>query len=136
MKGDAPKTTLDDYLAREGARRWAWGSCDCVCFGLGWARAATGRDLTAFFAYASRSDAERALRARGGLEAIVRDWMARNGFQPTSQPEDGDIGLAPSPAGGVDAVAVVIRRGPWWITREPRGIGGLNFERIPAWRIV
>ena len=91
--------------------------------------------MRAFFDYASRADAERALQARGGLEAIVRDWMARNGFPPTDEPEDGDIGLAPVPAGGVDAVAVVIRRGPWWITREPRGIGGMDFGRIPAWRV-
>ena len=127
--------TLDDYLAREGARRWDWGNCDCVQFGLGWAREATGRPLAPFFTYQTRVDAERALQARGGLENIVRDWMDCNSFEPTGEPEDGDIGLAPSPAGGVDKVAIVIRRGPWWITREPRGIGGMDFGKIPAWRV-
>lgn len=127
--------TLDEYLTREGSRRWDWGACDCVQFGLQWAREATGRPLQAFFDYASRADAERALQARGGLETIVREWMSRNGFQSTDEPEDGDIGLAPVPANGVDAVAIVIRRGPWWITREPRGVGGMDFGKIPAWRV-
>lgn len=127
--------TLDEYLNREGARRWLWGDVDCVQFGLGWARERTGRPLTAFFGYHSRPAAEAALQARGGLESIVREWMATNGFPPTDEPDDGDIGLAHSPRGGVDPVAVVIRRGPWWITREPRGIGGMDFGRIPAWRV-
>jgi hypothetical protein len=127
--------TLDEYLEDQSRRRFSYGTVDCVQFGLGWAREATGRPLAAFFAYGSRVDAERAVQARGGLESIVRSWMERNGFQPTDEPEDGDIGLAPVPAGGVAPVAIVIRRGPWWITREPKGIGGMDFGRIPAWRV-
>lgn len=127
--------TLDEFLERESSRMFVYGDCDCVQFALSWARERTGRPLTAFFGYHSRPTAEAALKARGGLERIVREWMAENGFQPTDEPDDGDIGLAPSPSGGVDTVAVVIRRGPWWITREPRGIGGMDFGKIPAWRV-
>lgn len=132
--------TLDDYIDAEGKRRWFWGKCDCVQFALGWARANTGRPLPAFFEYGSRGDAVRALQARGGLAAIVREWMALNDFALTAEPDDGDIGLARVPvptAESVAPVALVIRRGPWWLTREPRGIGGAGtmLEVISAWRI-
>lgn len=127
--------TLDEYLDAEGKRRWRWGSCDCVQFALGWARAHTGRPLPAFFDYSSRDDAMRALHARRGLAAIVREWMTMNGFEPVTEPEDGDIGLAPVPVVLTAPVAPVIRRGPWWLTREVRGIGGGALEVTSAWRI-
>ncbi len=130
--------TLDEYLDAQGGKRWRWGDCDCVQFGLGWARERSGRPLKAFFAYRSRKDAEGALRARGGLLAIVRDWMAANGFPRVDDPEDGDIGIAPTPGVGEDAIAgysIVIRYGPWWIGKTPRGIGSAGATEIPAWRV-
>lgn len=132
-------TSLDDYLAAQMGRRWRWGEVDCVQFGLGWARERTGRPLSAFWSYQSREDAERLLRGAGGLGEVVGRWMRDNGFAATAAPDDGDVGLAPVPPGALGAVApvaVVIRRGPWWMTREIRGVGGLHFEAIPAWRIA
>lgn len=132
--------TLDEYLEHQGSLRWFWGKVDCVQFALGWARAKTGKNLPAFFEYGGRSEAMRALEARGGLAAIVQEWMALNRFAPTDEPDDGDIGLARVPvptAESVAPVALVIRRGPWWLTREPRGIGGAGtmLDVISAWRI-
>ncbi len=127
--------TLDEFLDDQSRRRFIWGETDCVAFGLAWAREASGRPLAAFFDYGSRRDAERALQARGGLEVIVRDWMTRNRFPAIDEPEDGDIGLAPTSVGIVAPVAVVIRRCGWWITRELKGVGGMQFKDIPAWRV-
>jgi hypothetical protein len=127
--------TLDDFLDLHAKRPLVWGESDCVQFGLQWAKERTGRPLTAMFDYHSQKQAISALRARGGLERIVPDWMGRNGFRPTETPDDGDVGLAPV-ASGVDPFAVVIRYGPWWISREPKGIGGMQFEKIRSWRII
>ena len=131
--------TLQDYLDLQAGRRFVWGESDCVAFGLQWARARTGRPLQAFFEYASRDQAAQAIAARGGLEAIVTDWMDRNGFAPTQDPDDGDLGLAPARGGCDDSIAgcaVVIRCGPWWIGKAPRGIASVAAKGIPAWRIV
>lgn len=132
--------TLDDYLNAQGARRFVWGVSDCVQFGLGWAREATGRPLAPFCSYGSRAEAKRALESRGGLERVVRDWMAQNGFAPTSDPDHGDIGLAPRPPQSEDIIAglaIVIRSGPWWVGKSPRGIRSvLAGKDILAWRIV
>ena len=130
---------LHDYLDAQRQRRFVWGESDCVQFGLGWVRARTGRPLAAFEPYCSRADAVALLRRHGGLGAVVERWMADCGFKPTDAPDDGDVGLAPVepvPEWGGEAVAVVIRCGPWWMSREPRGIGGKSLGRIPAWRIL
>lgn len=132
--------SLDEYLDAQSALRWRFGVVDCGQFGLGWARErCAGRRLTPMSLYSGRAGAMAVLKARGGFEQLVRDWMTENGFLPTATPDDGDIGLAPVPVStseSVANVAIVIRRGPWWITREPRGIGGMEFGAIPAWRIV
>jgi len=130
--------TLDEYLTAQSARRWSWGNVDCVQFGLQWAKEASNHPLTAFRAYSGRSGAMAVLEAYGGLERIVRDWMDANGFPPVEQPEDGDIGLAPVERVGDDGLAgfsIVIRSGPWWIGKTPRGIGSVAVEGIPAWRV-
>ena len=130
--------TLDEYLTAQSARRWRFGECDCVQFGLQWARERTGRTLTAFSVYSGRAGALAVLEAHGGLDRIVRDWMAANGFAPVDSPDDGDIGLAPVERIGEDGLAgfsIVIRSGPWWIGKTPRGIASVSVEGIPAWRV-
>lgn len=137
--------TLAEYLERAGQKRWKWGEVDCGQFGLGWVRERTGQPLPALFDYSSQDDLLAALQANGGLAAVVSRWMETNGFRPTLDPDDGDIGLAPirerrgarlSPIEGLAPVAIVIRFGARWISQESRGIGGLEFEGIPAWRIA
>ena len=130
--------TLGEYLTAQSAARWSWGRVDCVQFGLQWARESTGRPLTAFSAYSGREGAMAVLETHGGLERIVRDWMVRNGFDPTDTPDDGDIGLAPVERrgeGGLAGFSVVIRSGPWWIGKTPRGIASVAVEGIPTWRV-
>ena len=130
--------TLDDYLVAWGARRFAWSKTDCIQFGLCWARERTGRVLTPSFAYATRKDAEAALRARGGLRPVIAAWMAANSFAPTDDAQDGDIGLAEVPRFDEDQIAgaaVVIRYGPWWVGKAPKGICSIPAVGIPAWRV-
>lgn len=130
--------TLDDYLDAASRQRWAWGVCDCVQFGLGWASACAGRPLSTPLAYRDAETAVAFLEARGGLGAVVGEWMAANDFEPVSDPDDGDIGVAPLPGTDRMSIAgacVVIRRGPWWLGKTLRGFGSVRAEGIPAWRI-
>lgn len=94
--------------------------------------------MRAFVEYGSRKDADAALRARGGLRATVGQWMKANGFPPTDDAEDGDIGLAEVPRFDEDAIAgaaIVIRYGPWWLGKAPKGICSIPAVGIPAWRV-
>lgn len=134
--------TLDEYVRAEMARRWRWGSVDCVEFGRKWICERTGRNLPAFAKYGNWHEAMAVLAERGGLAAIVREWMAVHGFEQTECPEDGDVGIANVPIAsseGTDRAAIVIRRGPWWLTREREfpGVGGIGavLEVPAAWRI-
>ena len=130
---------LDDYLAAWGARRFAWSKSDCIQVGLCWARERTGRHLSASFAYATRNEADAALRARGGLRPVLEAWMTANGFPRTDDPQDGDIGLAEIPRFDEDQIAgaaVVIRYGPWWVGKAPKGICSIPATGIPAWRVL
>jgi hypothetical protein len=128
---------LQEYLDAEMRRRWAWGRVDCVQFATRWARLAAGRALTPIPIYGTRDEATKVLARHGGLESMVRRWMSENGFTPTKTPEDGDVGLAVVPVEHVVVapVAFVIRCGPWWVSREVRGIGGGNLQEVCAWRV-
>ena len=130
--------TLDDYLADQAGRRWKWGSVDCVSFALEWARAKTGRTLTPFCDWASRDEAAAILSAGGGLQTIVARWMAENGFAPTDDPKDGDIGVVPVAFDGAGLpvdVAVMIRKGKFWIGKTPKGIASALVKSAPAWTL-
>ncbi len=130
--------TLDDYLDAVSCRRWSWGTMDCVQFGLGWASARRGRQLRAPIVYQDPESGKAFLEDHGGLVAVVSEFMAANGFEPTLSPDDGDVGVAPVPRAdrmNIAGAAVVIRRGPWWIAKSLRGIASVAVEGIPAWRI-
>lgn len=144
-------TTLDEYLDLASRQRWRWGALpagDCVQFGLGWASARIGRPLAAPLAYRDAAMAKAFLEAHGGLVGVVSEWMRANGFAPTAEPDDGDIGVAPMAAPfpngelaedgfeyGIARGSVVIRRSGWWIGKALRGYASASAEGIPAWRI-
>lgn len=131
-------TTLDEYLDIASRRRWSWGRMDCVQFGLGWARARAERPLRVPLVYWDATAASDFLEPHGGLLAVVSEWMDAYGFSPTTEPDDGDIGVAPldrSDRMNIAGAAVVIRRGPWWIGKALRGLCSVPAEGIPAWRI-
>lgn len=131
-------TTLDDYLDSASQQRWAWGRMDCVQFGLGWASARVGRPLPAPLDYRDARTAKAFLEAHGGLLSVVGQWCEANGFAPTSEPEDGDIGVAPIEAAdpmNIAGASVMIRRGPWWLGKALRGYVGFSTHGIPAWHI-
>lgn len=135
-------TTLDEYLDLASRQRWRWGALpagDCVQFGLGWASARVGRPLAAPLAYSDAQTARAFLAAHGGLLGVVSAWCEANGFAPTSEPDDGDIGVAPMEADdrmNIAGACVVIRRGPWWLGKALRGYGSVAAPQgIPAWRI-
>lgn len=133
-------TTLDEYLDVASRQRWRWGRPygDCVQFGLGWASARIGRPLSVPLAYSDPETARVFLDAHGGLAGVVSQWCEANGFAPASDPDDGDIGVAPverSDPMNIAGACVVIRRGPWWLGKALRGFGSVAAQGIPAWRI-
>jgi len=134
-----PVTTLDEYLDLASRRRWRWGQMDCVQFGLGWAIERAARDLAAPLAYHDADTARAFLAMNGGLLNVVSQWMDAHGFEPTAEPDDGDIGVA-SVSGddpmNIAGACVAIRRGPWWIGKAVRGLCSVGGESIPTWRIA
>ena len=122
-------------------RQWQWGGCDCHLYPSDWVREVTGRDPAASWrgTYSDEAGAHALLDRLGGTEALTARVMARDGFELTSAPVDGDIGLVAAPI-GVEALKRIIpavKFGPLWGVMSLRGPQVKHLEWTEAaWRIA
>ena len=115
-----------------------WGQSDCSTWPARWVADITERDVT-YPAYASREQADEAIAAAGGLDALWRMVAAEVGLAaialPAEEPELGDIGLVRTRAFGV--VGGVFGRGVFFWRADP-GVRALTIRPstlVAAWRV-
>jgi len=120
---------LAAFLAAARTRPFAWGEWDCALFALAGVESLTGAVLADWWSGDARAASE-ALRARGGLAAIVDELLPRR--EVVAAARRGDVALFDGPHG--DTLAVVEGR----YLASP-GVDGLlltPFESARvAWRV-
>ena len=126
---------LADYLAAQRGAVFAWATCDCVRFAAGDVLAVTGQHVLPV-EWASRADAARQLRARGGLCAAVDSVLPR--LPAPTLAQRGDVVLVQAPVAGGRArrrwLAVV--DGAQWRTPGPQGLAaGPMDQAVVAWGV-
>jgi len=132
---------LAEYLDRiTGGFRW--GERDCCCFAFDWVRDRTGLDPMQPWrgTYSDQKSAIRNYAKAGGLGDVICKRMDELGFERTSEPDTGDVGVIMAPIGeraGAPVLGPVaaIKYGPRWLALDLHGMIGGEFECTAAWRI-
>ncbi|ESQ82399.1 hypothetical protein AEAC466_17400 [Asticcacaulis sp. AC466] len=86
---------LGGFLDRAFDTPFGWRTHDCLIWPANWVALVSGRDPAAPWrnAYHDARSALRLVSDAGGIEALVRTAMAREGFEMTDTPTVGDVGL-------------------------------------------
>lgn len=120
---------LGEYLEREAARPWAWGSADCCTLPADWVFAETGHDpMCQWRGYTTEADAELLIAEAGGLEAMWSDGLAPIMYR-TDAASLGSVGiiLLPDRHGDLSQIGAIFS-GRRWMFRTPHGIGGASID--------
>lgn len=99
-----------------------------------WIRAETGASALALYGrdYATDADVDEWLAEPGGLAIAVNRVMRAAGFQKTSVPHAGDVGLVIY----AGLLRMAVHSGDAWISRDERGLVAAPLSAVwKAWRI-
>ncbi len=122
------------HVMAEAAEPFVRPDHDCVGFVCSWLLKATGTDPGAHLrSYSGLAAAERIIRRHGGFLPLWASCMAAAGFQETSAPRLGDVGVVRDAAG--QQVAAIRMRGAW----AGKSATGVQIERFPmlaAWSLA
>lgn len=123
--------TLDEFLAGEAAKPFAWALNDCTMMCDRWVR--LKRDVSPVAAGPIvYSDKESALVILPRLPLIMNAGMRRAGLVKTTSPQRGDVGLVI--VGG--RIGPAIHTGGHWITRHEDGFFTAPLANVwKAWRV-
>lgn len=127
--------TIDEYVRVEMARPFAWGETDCASTADRWVRHVTGMSPMATFGRHHKDEAEARqwLSEPGSIAVAVNRVMRKSGFQKTSTPQPGDVGLVVHK----DRLCMAIFTGTVWFSRDEDGlIGAPVGSDWKAWRVA
>ena len=127
---------LSAYLHEVAGRRFAWGATDCVMTQFEWVRRRTGIDPAAVCGAGWRSlrEALAVLGSVGGLNGGGVDLYARCGFEQTSRPARGDIGVIEVVRDGAPLhIAAICMGNTWAFAEEPAGMRVVVTKPVVAW---
>lgn len=107
---------------------------DCALFVADWVEKATGTDPAADLrgTYASAFGAARQIARWGDYETMWRLHMAMAGFNTTSSPREGDVGVVLDAAGNTVSA---IRFDDKWAAKSEGGIVVEDFRMLVAWSL-
>lgn len=127
---------LPQFLKTHAGRVFRWGKADCALFLADWCVAIGCPDPGA--EYRGQYDsAEASLDVMGeeDLVGIIGRLALRLGFNPTQEPQTGDVGVVDIPRAG--AVCAIFSNGSW-VFRTERGIAWAKpgpGRLVKAWRV-
>ena len=130
-------SALPEFLRASGARRFAWGVCDCCLWAADWVATVTGRDPAASLrgTYRTRRAAAAIVAAHGGMIAFVEAHMAPLGAARTDDPLPGDLAVVDTAGGAalgiVTPLGVAVKR-----QRLRLGVSVAARPVLAAWRVA
>lgn len=122
---------LRSFLQQSAGQPFIWGERDCALWVARWIEQERGFDPAAEArgAYHTALGCHRYVARNGGLVALAGRLLA--GFEPTTQPEPGDVGVVDAPMGETMA----IRASAGWAMMGDRLIGIAPLPILKAWRV-
>ncbi|WP_425484071.1 DUF6950 family protein [Allomesorhizobium camelthorni] len=125
--------TVDEFVAAEAARPFAWGVTDCCSTADRWLQTARGvSPISSDEWNGSREAAMECITHPYALPARVNRAMRRAGFRRTPGPKPGDIGLVLFDR----RVCIAIRTSMGWSSRHEDGLVGAPIDNFwKAWAV-
>ena len=122
------------HVMAEAAEPFVRPDHDCVGFVCSWLLKATGTDPGAHLrSYSGLPAAQRIIRAYGGFLPMWRVCMGVAGFQETTAPRLGDVGVVRD-ATGQEVAAIRIRDA--WAGKSATGVQIERFPMLAAWSLT
>lgn len=125
---------IADFVASEALKPFRWGETDCISTADRWVNTCTGISPLASigFAYSDEKQAASILTCRGLLPILVNRAMRLSGFDKTSSPLTGDVGLIIHN----QKMCMAIHAGQFWFSHDETGLIGAPLDALwKAWRI-
>ena len=125
---------INDYLQFEAQKSFKWGETDCISTADRWVNICTGISPLARsgHGYSNETQAVLILKCRGLLPILVNRAMRLSGFDKTSSPVCGDVGLIIHK----QKMCMAIHAGELWFSHDETGLIGAPLDAIwKAWRI-
>lgn len=139
---------LDDFLAEASRRQWQLGQFDCLLVLGDWIKIRTGQDPAEDWRgqYWNAQSRVELLKRRGvNIRGLMLRAFADCGFEQTSAPNGGDVGLVKFDLSGIEhnfcrgrVGAIALDNCRWW---TPLASGGAMIGRPPlthtilAWKV-
>jgi len=131
---------LSEFLSEASARPWVWNEWDC-CYWLGaWiAERHPDKDLRPTWRgrYRTALGCARAVRAAGGLVAVLQALAVQGGFRRVKRPRPGDVGVirALDAKGREVEIGAIWTGSAWAFLIESGGIRVSAAQAVAVWRI-
>ncbi|ESQ86601.1 hypothetical protein ABAC460_23095 [Asticcacaulis sp. AC460] len=123
--------SLDDFLSRLSATRFAYGLSDCAKTIAAWLVENGHPDLSEPFGVYDEGGAEALLRHFGGLVALCEHGLTS--LRVTDQPRRGDVGVVS--AAGLLEPMMAICTGKRWALQGRRGVLICPAKCLKAWTV-
>lgn len=125
---------ISGFVTAEAQKPFRWGETDCISTADRWVKTCTGISPLACsdLRYANEAQAALILKCRGLLPILVNRAMRLSGFDKTSSPVCGDVGLIIHK----QKMCMAIHAGQFWFSHDETGLIGAPLDAIwKAWRI-
>ncbi|MBA3576177.1 MAG: hypothetical protein H0W39_00975 [Sphingomonas sp.] len=127
--------TIDEYIAAEAEKPFAWGKTDCGITADRWMAVVLGRSPMQMFGRVHKDEAEarEVLASPGGLAIALNRVMRAGGLSKTDEPVTGDVGLIFHK----QKLCVAIHAGKFWFSRDADGLIGAPLTAVwKAWKVI